>query len=129
MKISKLTWIFALAFTLRLSARLIQGEQAFWVQGYDAFFEIASHFVSTGEFRLGNDYAFFPPMYPFILIIAALTSHSFLVIAFIQSLMGAATTFIAALISKELFDEKTGLIAALLVALYPYYVIHDTALQ
>src|ERR1700675_3009087 len=110
MKRSKFFWIFVLAFFLRLISRLLQGEQAFWIEGYDAFFEIASHFVSTGEFRLGADYAFFPPVYPFILSSAVLTGHSFVVIAIIQALLGATTTFVAFLIAKELFDEKTGLV-------------------
>jgi 4-amino-4-deoxy-L-arabinose transferase-like glycosyltransferase len=46
-----------------------------------------------------------------------------------QALFGAGTVLCAFLIGNELFGERTGITAALLTALYPYYVVHDTALQ
>ena len=46
-----------------------------------------------------------------------------------QSLIGAGTVLCAALIARELFGNTAAIIAAALTAIYPYYVVHDTALQ
>src|SRR5262249_26119250 len=44
-------------------------------------------------------------------------------------LIGAGTVGCAALIARELFGNSAAIIAAVLTAIYPYYVVHDTALQ
>src|SRR5262249_45134949 len=46
-----------------------------------------------------------------------------------QSLIGAGTVLCGALIARELFGNSAAIITAILAAIYPYYVVHDTALQ
>jgi len=46
-----------------------------------------------------------------------------------QGLIGAGTTWCAALLAREMFGGEAAVYAAAAVAVYPYYVIHDTALQ
>jgi 4-amino-4-deoxy-L-arabinose transferase-like glycosyltransferase len=46
-----------------------------------------------------------------------------------QSLIGAGTVWCAAMLAREMFGNTAAIIAAILTAIYPYYVVHDTALQ
>jgi 4-amino-4-deoxy-L-arabinose transferase-like glycosyltransferase len=55
--------------------------------------------------------------------------QAFLPVVFAQSLIGAGTVFCAAMVAREIFGNTASLIAATLTAVYPYYVVHDTALQ
>jgi 4-amino-4-deoxy-L-arabinose transferase-like glycosyltransferase len=43
--------------------------------------------------------------------------------------IGAGTVWCAALIARDMFGNSAAIIAALITAFYPYYVVHDTALQ
>jgi hypothetical protein len=43
--------------------------------------------------------------------------------------VGAATAAMAVLIGRELFSPRVGLLAGVLTAFYPYYVLHDTGPQ
>ena len=53
----------------------------------------------------------------------------FLPIVLSQSLIGAGTVLCAGLLARELFGSAAAIIAATITAFYPYYVVHDTALQ
>jgi hypothetical protein len=46
-----------------------------------------------------------------------------------QALLGAGTAFCAFLIGRHIFNASVGVLACLIAAVYPYYVVHDTALQ
>jgi 4-amino-4-deoxy-L-arabinose transferase-like glycosyltransferase len=46
-----------------------------------------------------------------------------------QSIVGAGTVVCAGLLAADLFGERAAILAAAATALYPYYVVHDTALQ
>ena len=65
------------------------------------------------------------------MFLAAVTlgHQAFLPVLLAQSLIGAGTVLCAALIARELFGNTAAIIAAVLAAIYPYYVVHDTALQ
>ena len=69
------------------------------------------------------------PAYPLFLALTALIGKNYLWIIIPQALMGAGTVHCAFLIGRELFGLSTGVLASILTALYPYYVVHDTALQ
>jgi 4-amino-4-deoxy-L-arabinose transferase-like glycosyltransferase len=69
------------------------------------------------------------PAYPLFLALTTLAGKSYLWIAVPQALMGAGTVLCAYLIGGELFGKVTGLLAGSITALYPYYIVHDTALQ
>jgi 4-amino-4-deoxy-L-arabinose transferase-like glycosyltransferase len=65
------------------------------------------------------------------LFLAAVTfgHRLFLPIILAQSLVGAGTVLCAAMLAREIFKNKAAIIAAILTAIYPYYVVHDTAIQ
>jgi 4-amino-4-deoxy-L-arabinose transferase-like glycosyltransferase len=127
----KLIWILLLAFAVRLAARWHFGEQDFWTNGYTFFFDLAQNIAA------GNGYAFdgMPPtafrvpLYPLFLAAVTFGHRLFLPIILAQSLVGAGTVWCAAMLAREIFDNKAAIIAAILTAIYPYYVVHDTAIQ
>ncbi len=133
----------AAALLLRIVARLLSGEADFWQNGYTFLFELARNVAA------GNGYAFDNqpptmarvPVYP--LFLAAVTSgrQAFLALVIAHSLVGAATVVCVGLLTAELFGRSgagtasgaagtnAALIAAAIAGIYPYYVVHDTALQ
>ena len=129
----RLLWILILAFAFRAAVRLYSGEADFWINGYGFFFDLAKS-IAGGNGVAVNGVAtiFRVPLYP--LVLAALTlGHKgfpeFLSVVLFQSLIGAGTALCAALIARDLFSKAAGLVAAAVVAIYPYYVVHDTAMQ
>jgi 4-amino-4-deoxy-L-arabinose transferase-like glycosyltransferase len=125
-----LALICLLAIALRVAYRAYAGSADFWQNGYTLYYDFARS-IAAGE-GLGVDggaFAMRPPIYPGFLALAALAGGHYMLIVIPQAVFGAGTVFCAFLIGNELFGQRTGMIAALLTALYPYYVVHDTALQ
>src|SRR5204862_1357555 len=58
-----------------------------------------------------------------------LPTHVFVTVLVAQSLIGAGTVWCAAMLAREIFGNTAAITAAILTAIYPYYVVHDTALQ
>ena len=69
--------------------------------------------------------AFRVPLYPMFLAAVTLGHQAFLPVLLAESLIVGGTVLCTALITRELFGNT----AAALAAIYPYYVVHDTALQ
>jgi 4-amino-4-deoxy-L-arabinose transferase-like glycosyltransferase len=126
-----LALILVTAFGLRLGVRLWYGEPDFWANGYSAYYQMAENVAQGNGFCMdsGRDCGYWPPVYPFLLSLTTPRAKAFPRIAIMQSAFGAGTAACAFLIGAQLFDAPTGLLAALLTTLYPYYVKHDTALQ
>src|ERR1700722_4762688 len=128
-------WFAALAFALRIVARLFYtGLADFWIYGYGFFFELAQSIAQGTGFSVGGPpTAFRVPLYPILLAGLTLGHQAFWPIAIAQSLIGAGTAICAALLACRLYDGQFGrraaILAAAITAVYPYYVIHDTALQ
>ncbi len=128
-------WLAAAGFVLRLAARLCQGIDAFWTNGYSFFFEFAQSIVAGKGIAVANGVptAFRVPLYPILLAGLTLGHHWFWPVVIAQSLIGAVTVFCAALLARQMFDGPVGstaaALAAAITAVYPYYVLHDTALQ
>ena len=128
-------WLAAAAVVLRLAARLCQGIDAFWVNGYSLFFEFAQSIAAGKGIAVANGVptAFRVPLYPILLAGLTLGHHWFWPIAIAESIIGAGTVICAALLARRMFDGRTGqtaaVLAAAITAIYPYYVVHDTALQ
>jgi Dolichyl-phosphate-mannose-protein mannosyltransferase len=128
-------WIAAAAFVLRVAARLAQGIGNFWVNGYSFFFDLAQSIAAGRGFSLPNGVptAFRVPLYPILLAGLTLGHPWFWPIVIAESLMGAATCICAALLARQMYPGErgrtAGLLAAAVTAVYPYYVVHDTALQ
>jgi 4-amino-4-deoxy-L-arabinose transferase-like glycosyltransferase len=126
----QLSWIVLLAFAARSSVRLYSGASDFWENGYGFFFVLAQRIASGDGVSAGQGpTAFRVPLYPAFLAAVTFGHQAFLPILIAQSLIGAGTVLCAALIARELFGHTAAVIAAFLTAIYPYYVVHDTALQ
>jgi 4-amino-4-deoxy-L-arabinose transferase-like glycosyltransferase len=119
-----------LAFAVRAVVRWHSGEVDFWTNGYTFFFELARNIAAGDGITLDRiATAFRVPLYPVILAALTYGHKEFFPILLAQSLIGAATVWCTALIARELFSNAAAIIAALMTAFYPYYVVHDTALQ
>jgi 4-amino-4-deoxy-L-arabinose transferase-like glycosyltransferase len=127
----KLMWIILLAFAVRVGVRWYSGGPDFWENGYSFFFALAQN-IAAGKgvaFDGGAATAFRVPLYPMFLAAVTFGHQVFLPVLLAQSIIGAGTVLCAALIARELFGNTAAIIAAVLAAIYPYYVVHDTALQ
>jgi len=127
----KLMWIIFFAFALRVVVRWLTGESNFWENGYTFFFALAQNIADGNGFAFegGPATAFRVPLYPMFLAAVTFGHQAFLPVLLAQSLIGAGTVLCGALIAQELFGSSAAIIAAILAAIYPYYVVHDTALQ
>ena len=124
--------VFFLAFGIRLVVRLYFGEEYFWKNSYSLFYQIAERLAAGHGLSyewMGTKYAHRPPVYPALLAATTIFGKSYIAIVILQSLIGAGTVLCAYFIGKELFNKTAGRLAAIGVAFYPYFVMHDTALQ
>jgi 4-amino-4-deoxy-L-arabinose transferase-like glycosyltransferase len=117
------------AFLVRLGVRMAFGEEYFWSNSYSFYYDIAENVVSGNGFCIETTCAFKPPLYPLFLALTALAGKNYLMIIVPQALMGAGTALCAFLIGRQIFNTRVGILACGITAFYPYYVMHDTALQ
>lgn len=128
-------WFTVLAFALRAGARLYAGSTGFFDTGYSFLFEMAQSIATGYGISLSNHVAtaFRVPLYPIFLAGLTFGHKAFLPVVIAQSLIGAGATFCSALLARQMFGGRLGAKAAIvasgITAIYPYYVIHDTALQ
>jgi hypothetical protein len=130
--------ILALAFVARLAWRLHAGAAEFWTNGYTFFYAMATSLAAghglhatpaASETWHAGVWAARQPLYPLFLAATLPFGHDYLLIVIPQALMGTLTAACAFWLARRWFGVAAGLVAALLVAVYPYYVAHDTALQ
>ena len=120
--------IFVLAVIARLVWRIYKGDQDFWTSGSTLFYELATNLAAGRGIGLEEgDRAPCVPGYP--LFLALLAGKNYLWIVLPQALLGAGTAWCAYWIGKELFGRQVAVLAGFLTALYPFYVLNDTALQ
>ena len=127
-----LAWIMLFAFVVRFAVRWTTGGPDFWENGYGFFFELAQNIAAGNGFAFGPDgaTAFRVPVYPMFLAAVTFGHQVLLPVLVAQSLIGAGTVLCAAMLAREIFGNTGAAItAAALIAIYPYYVVHDTALQ
>lgn len=127
-------WFTVLAFALRMVARLHTGAADFWVNGYTFFFDMAQNIAAGKGIALGGvATAFRVPLYSIFLAALTLGHQAFWPILIVQSLIGAGTVFCAALLARHMFRgpraATAATVSAAIIAVYPYYVIHDTAME
>jgi 4-amino-4-deoxy-L-arabinose transferase-like glycosyltransferase len=125
-----LLWIVVFSFALRAAVRLHSGEADFWANSYSFFFEMAESIANgKGIAFHGLATIFRVPLYPIVLAALTFGHKEFLPIVLFQALIGAGTVWCAALIARDLFGNAAAIVAGALTAIYPYYIVHDTALQ
>ncbi len=122
--------IVGVAWGIRLTIRLLRGAPDFWTQGYSFYFDLAQKLVTEQTLCLDTlSCAYWTPLYPVFLALVTGGARRFEAVAVAQSLVGAGTVLCAYGLARQWFDGRAGLVAAALTALYPYFVVHDTALQ
>lgn len=123
--------IAAVAFTARLAYRLAQGEEAFLVNGYTFYHNLAESFLRGFGlcFEGGVDCAVRVPMYP--LFMSAFLHWDWLYpgLPIVQAAISTSRCLLAYGIGTTLFDRRAGLVAAALAAIHPYSIAHSTAMQ
>jgi 4-amino-4-deoxy-L-arabinose transferase-like glycosyltransferase len=117
------------AFLIRLGVRLFFGEDYFWRNSYFIYYTLAENIVAGNGYCFENTCAWEPPLYPLFLTLSVLSGKNYLLIVVPQALLGAGTALCAFLIGRHIFNASVGILACAIAALYPYYVMHDTALQ
>jgi 4-amino-4-deoxy-L-arabinose transferase-like glycosyltransferase len=127
-------WFAALAFALRIAARLHSGSADFWENGYTLFFDMAQSIAAGKGIAIeGVPTTFRVPLYAIFLAALTMGHKAFWPIAIAQSLIGAGTAVCAALLARQMFRgpaaSRAATLAAAITAVYPYYVVHDTAMQ
>ncbi len=134
-KIPVVYWFAVVGFLLRLGVRVASGIDQFWVNGYTFFFELAQG-IATGSgiaFPGGPPTAFRVPLYPILLAGLTLGHQAFWPVVIFESAIGAFTVLCVAQLARTMFPGTAGVRvatwAAAGTAFYPYYVIHDTALE
>jgi 4-amino-4-deoxy-L-arabinose transferase-like glycosyltransferase len=121
--------LLAAAFLARLGVRMAFGEQYFWTNSYGNYYGLAENILLGKGFCSERICAWFLPLYPLFLALTALAGKNYLLVVVPEALMGAGTALCAFLIARQMFDATAGIIACAITAFYPYYVMHDTALQ
>lgn len=121
--------LIALAVLVRVAVRVAFGESYFWINSYSAYYDLAENVVHGKGFCFSTTCAFWPPLYPLFLALTALGGKHYLLIVIPEALMGAGTALCAFLIGRNLFNTFVGVVACAITSIYPYYVMHDTALQ
>jgi 4-amino-4-deoxy-L-arabinose transferase-like glycosyltransferase len=121
--------LLAAAFAARMAVRIAFGQEDFWANSYRFYYNLAVSVAAGKGFCLNGACAKFPPLYPLFLTISVLAGKSFWLVVVPEALLGAGTALCAFLIGREIFNTRVGLLACAITALYPYYVMHDTALQ
>ena len=125
-----LSLICLAAVVTRVAYRVHMGSADFWQHGYSFYYDMAKNILSgKGLWIEGGGWAMRPPIYPYFLSLTAIAGDRYMFVVVPQALFGVGTVICAFLIASELFGNRTGLFAAFLTAFYPYYVVHDTALQ
>ena len=124
-----LATLLAAAFLVRLGVRMAFGEEYFWNNSYGIYYDLAENALSGKGFCFDTTCAWLPPLYPLFLTPSALAGKNYLLVVIPQALMGAGTALCAFLIGRQIFNATAGIIACAITAFYPYYVMHDTALQ
>lgn len=119
-----------LAVLARVVARLVlrtNGVEG----GYDFYFQIVDTFTHGGGLCVapGHGCALRMPLYPVFLWMFSTGSAISWTAIVLQAMAGAATAYIALRLGEELVGNRAAWIAAIAVAVSPFEVVHDTALQ
>ena len=116
---------------LRLAWGAVRGSERFFAEGYTLFFTLARQLAEGYGYAFPGEppTAFRVPLYP--LFLAGLTGGEprYAPVLVAQVLVSTGTVVLAGLLAREWFGTRAGLIAAIICAVYPYYVLHDVTLQ
>jgi len=119
------------AFALRLLVRQVLVARDPFQGRYDFYLSIASTFARGGGLceSPGQACALRLPLYPLLVSPFVAGDTASVGLTAVEAAIGAVLVYVTYRIGRELFNRATGLLAAAAVALSPYALVHDTALQ
>ena len=121
-----------LIYVIELPGQSIPGLQPLVPLKDDAvsYDSIATNLIEGNGYRNSKgEVPVLPPVYPtFLAATYKLTAHSFTVVRIAQAVLGAATCAVVYLIGRKAFNAATGLVAALLMAVYPWFIFYNRLL-
>jgi 4-amino-4-deoxy-L-arabinose transferase-like glycosyltransferase len=128
---SSLAAIAAVALAIRLIYLLeMRGTPFFGVTIGDAKAYDAWALQIAGGQWLGGEIFYQTPLYPYALaVVFSVFGHDLFVVRLLQALLGSASCVILAVAGRRFFNERAGLIAGLLLAIYPPAVFFDGLIQ
>jgi tetratricopeptide (TPR) repeat protein len=128
-------WRLALIGLLALMIRLIYlaelRQTAFFavVIGDGKEYDRWAQQIASGHW-IGSEVFYQSPSYPYFLaIIFAAAGHHLIVVRVVQAILGANSCVILGHAAKEFFNQRAGIIAALLLAIYPPAIFFDGLIQ
>lgn len=123
--------LFAAAFAVRaVYLREIQGTPLFDVlvgdgRAYDAW----AQRIAAGDW-IGSGTFYQAPLYPYVLgVLYAVFGRSLEVVRLAQAAAGSAACVLLAVAGRRFFEEKTGLLAGAILAVYPPAIFFDGMIQ
>ena len=127
--IYSITTIFTAAFLIRCAVYVIMGRLAhpkFW-----EYHDIAENFLLGKGLMFPfldiPNYAYAEPFYPLLsAVVYFVTQHNYVIFGIVNMLASSAVAIAVYYLGKELFDERVGLLAALLTAFHPGLVYFAT---
>jgi tetratricopeptide (TPR) repeat protein len=85
--------------------------------------------IAAGQW-LGTEVFYQTPLYPYLLgVVFKLAGHHLLVVRAMQSVLGAASCVLLGLAGRRFFNPRAGLLAAVLLAVYPPAIFFDGLIQ
>lgn len=126
-----LAWIGLGALALRLIylAELLHAPVLTVVLGDAQQYDAWAQQIAGGQW-MGTEVFYQTPLYPYLLaIIFKLAGHHLLAVRAMQAVLGALSCVWLGLAGRRFFNERVGLIAALLLAIYPPAIFFDGLIQ
>lgn len=117
----KIVLIFLIALTLRLVS--VAGEHPAPLVDAGQYDRIAVNLLTGRYAEFDSPTAWRMPLYPlFLASVYSVFGHSYTVVRVVQSVMGALLCVVIFHIAKTMFNEKVGLLASCVTALYPPFL-------
>jgi tetratricopeptide (TPR) repeat protein len=123
--------LWLLAFLLRgLYLWQIHGTPQFSLLLGDAkIYDAWATQIAAGDW-LGTDVFYQAPLYPYFLgLLYTVFGHHLLVVRVVQAVLGATSCVFLAAAGRRFFSRPAGLLAGLLLAVYPYAIYFDGLIQ
>lgn len=85
--------------------------------------------IASGDW-LGHEVFYQAPLYPYLLgAVYAVAGHSLTAVRLVQAVLGSGACMLLALSGRSFFGRRAGLLAGLLLALYPPAIFYDGLLE
>lgn len=123
--------LFGLALAVRLTYLGEMSATPFFTvpigdaKGYDAW----ARRIASGDW-LGREVFYQTPLYPYLLgVTFSIFGHALAAVRLMQAALGALSCVLLATAGRRFFDERSGLVAGLLLAFYPPALFFDGLIQ